>query len=67
MWLTLTYSLMLGICANLNDYFITKSPNYIFQFSYIEKGFGIVLIFTLAEGLLYKAIVDGLKGSMTMA
>jgi len=48
---------MLGICANLNDYFINKSTNYKFQFAYIEKGFGVVLIFTLAQGLMYKAIV----------
>lgn len=34
MWLTATYMIMLMICANLNDYFISANDQYIFNTDY---------------------------------
>jgi hypothetical protein len=34
MWLTTTYMIVLMICANLNDYFISNNDQYIFNTDY---------------------------------
>ena len=34
MWLTATYMIILMICANLNDYFISNNDQYIFNTDY---------------------------------
>lgn len=64
MWLTATYMIMLMICANLGDYFISANDQYIFNVDYCWIIVGIVLIYTLSEGLVYRAVIGCLKGNM---
>jgi hypothetical protein len=65
LWLTATYMITLMICANLNDFFISGNDQYIFNTDYCSEIVGIVLLFTVAEGLVYKAVIGCLKGAMT--
>jgi len=67
LWLTITYIILLIICANLNDYFISGNDQYIFNTDYGPPIIGIVLIFTIAEGLVYKSVIGCLKGAMLSA
>ncbi len=64
MWLTITYMILLMICANLNDYFISANDQYIFNTDYCSEIIGIVFMYTIAEGLVYRAVVGCLKGNM---
>ena len=64
MWLTGTYMIMLMICANLNDYFISANDQYIFNTDYCPQIIGIVFIYSLAESLVYKAVIGCLKGNI---
>lgn len=65
LWLTASYIVLLTICANLNDYFISGNDQYIFNTDYFSVIIGIVLIYTLAEALVYKAVVGCLKGDIS--
>lgn len=65
LWLTASYIVLLTICANLNDYFISGNDQYIFNTDYFSIIIGIVLIYTLAEALVYKAVIGCLKGEIS--
>lgn len=67
MWLTCTYMIMLMICANLNDYFISANDQYIFNTDYCSQIIGIVFIYTLAEAMVYRAVIGCLKGNMRLS
>lgn len=47
LWLTFTYVIILGLAANLNEYFIMPQ-NYQFNNEFMMKALGITLIFKLA-------------------
>lgn len=57
--------ILLMICANLNDYFISGNDQYIFNTDYCSEIIGIVFMFTVAESLVYKAVIGCLKGAMS--
>jgi hypothetical protein len=59
--------ILLMICANLNDYFISGNDQYIFNTEYCPGIVGIVLIYTLAESLVYKSVIGCLKGNMRVS
>ena len=52
LWLTISYMILLMICANLNDYFISGNDQYIFDTEYCPGIVGIVLIYTLTDSLV---------------
>ena len=61
MWLTFTYIIILGLAANLNEYFIMPQ-NYVFDNQFMIKALGITLIFKLAEPFIYSAVIKCLGG-----
>ena len=65
LWLTVAYIIILGVAANLNEYFI-KPENYKFSNDIVFQGLGINVIFRLAEPLIYGAVIKCL-GSYIMS
>lgn len=60
-WLTIAYIIILGVAANLNEYFI-KPENYKFNNNIVFEGLGMNVIFRLAEPLIYSAVINCLGG-----
>jgi hypothetical protein len=47
LWLTITYIILLGITANINNYF-ANSTAFTFEGNYIIQAIGFAIIFLLA-------------------
>lgn len=49
LWLTITYIILLALCANLNDYFSFGSkPDYVFQKDYLSSALALTIFIRLA-------------------
>lgn len=60
-WILFTYVIIMGLSSNLNLYFITPT-NYKFDNEIMTRSFGIVVIFKIAEPLIYTAVIGCLGG-----
>jgi hypothetical protein len=61
MWLTISYVVILGLAANLNEYFILPN-NYTFSNSLLVKALGIAAVFLIPQPFIYAAVVKCLNG-----
>jgi hypothetical protein len=59
--LILTYTIILGLSATLNEYFI-DSQNFVFDSSMMVSALGLTVIFQVAEPLIYSSVVGCLGG-----
>jgi hypothetical protein len=64
LWLSLTYVIILGIAANLNEYF-TLSVHYVFNTTLVLKALGISAIFLISEPFIYYGVVKCLGSYVT--
>lgn len=63
-WLTFTYIIILGLAANLNQYFIMPQ-NYSFKNEYMMTALGVTVIFKFAEPFIYSAVIKCLGGHIS--
>lgn len=66
-WLMVTYSIVLALASNLNDYFSLQNHNlpFVFQTSYVAQAITLNLVFRLAEIFVYPAVMGCLDGALT--
>jgi hypothetical protein len=60
-WMILTYSIVLGLSATLNLFFIDPE-NFVFDNSMMISALGISVVFQIAEPLIYSSVVGCLGG-----
>jgi hypothetical protein len=67
LWLTVTYIIILGLCANLNDFFAQggKVNDFTFSTDHLSVAVGLNILFRLLEILLYPAIIGCMDGEMS--
>jgi hypothetical protein len=66
LWLTITYIILLALCANLNDYFSFGSKaDYVFRKDYLSSALALTFFIRLAETIIYPAIMGCLDGEMS--
>lgn len=64
LWLSITYIILLGLAANINNFF-AKQDGFTFDPEYIVEAVGFSIIFLIAEILIYPAAVGCLDGEMS--
>jgi hypothetical protein len=66
LWLTITYIILLALCANLNDYFSFGSKaDYVFRKDYLSSALALTFFVRVAETIIYPAIMGCLDGEMS--
>lgn len=63
LWMSITYIVILGFSANLNEYFIAQ-PSFRFQKQLMLEGMGITALFQISSIFIYAAVVKCLKGEI---
>lgn len=63
MWLSISYVVILGLAANLNEYFILPF-NYKFSNELLIQALGLSAIFLISEPFIYAAVVKCLGGTI---
>lgn len=61
LWLIVTYTIVLGVASTLNSYFV-EPANYVVEYETLLKCLGLVLIFKIAEPLIYGSVIGCLGG-----
>ena len=66
-WLIVLYTIVLGLAANLNDYFSLPAHNalFVFQTPYISSAVAINLVFRLAEVIIFPLVMGCLDGELS--
>ena len=66
-WLIVLYTIVLGLCANLNEYFSLPAHTaiFVFQTPFISMAVVINLAFRLGEIIIYPMVMGCLDGELS--